>query len=115
MKPALKYALAAIILVLSLTTPVAAGPLDDADAAYSKGDHAAALRLLRPPANQGDAVAQYNLALMYSRGDGVPQSYAEAVKWFRLAADQGNINAQLNLGNKYAVGVGVPQSYAEAF
>ena len=67
-----------VILVLSLTTPVAAGPLEDADAAYSKGDHAAALRLLRPPANQGDAVAQFNLGVMYDNGHGVPQDHVLA-------------------------------------
>ena len=44
MKPALKHALAAIILVLSLATPVAAGPREDASAAYYRGDYATALR-----------------------------------------------------------------------
>ena len=38
MKLALKHALAAIILVLSFAAPVAATPLDDAVAAYTKGD-----------------------------------------------------------------------------
>ena len=37
MKLALKRALAAIILVLSLAAPVAAGPFEDATAAYSRG------------------------------------------------------------------------------
>jgi hypothetical protein len=33
MKPALKHALAAIVLLLTLAAPVAAGPLEDAKAA----------------------------------------------------------------------------------
>ena len=40
-------------------------------------------------AEQGDADAQYNLGLMYYRGDGATQNYAEAVRWYRLAAEQG--------------------------
>jgi TPR repeat protein len=72
MKPALKHAFAAINVVLSLAAPVAAGPWEDAAAAYSRGDYATTLRLLRPLANQGDAGAQYNLGLMYAKGDGVP-------------------------------------------
>jgi TPR repeat protein len=114
MKPALKNAFAAINVVLSLAAPVAAGPWEDAAAAYSRGDYATALRLLRPLANQGDASAQYNLGLMYAKGDGVPQNYAEALKWFGLAADQGDADAQYNLGTMYTNGRGVPQDYVLA-
>lgn len=40
-------------------------------------------------AEQGNAFAQYNLALMYGKGEGegVPKNDKEAVKWYRLAAD----------------------------
>ena len=58
MKRTLKHALAAIILVLSFATPVAAGPFEDADAAYGRGDYATALRIRRTLAYQGDPVAQ---------------------------------------------------------
>ena len=109
-----RAAFAAIVLLLSLAAPVAAGPLEDANAAYDRGDYAAALRLLGPLANQGDASAQFNLGLMYDKGQGVPQNHAEAVKWYRLAADQGDASAQYNLGVMYANGQGVPQNYAEA-
>ena len=37
-------------------------------------------------AEQGDATAQYNLALMYDNGRGVPQDYVQAHKWYNLAA-----------------------------
>src|SRR5262245_50685230 len=94
---ALKHALAAIIVVLSLAAPAAAGPREDVEAASASGDYATALRLLRPLADQGDAFAQLNLGVMYDNGRGVPRNYAEAAKWFRLAADQGLANAQLNL------------------
>lgn len=37
-------------------------------------------------AEQGDAVAQYNLAIMYDTGRGVLQDYVLAHKWYNLAA-----------------------------
>jgi TPR repeat protein len=109
-----RAAFAAIVLVLSLAAPVAAGPLEDAAVAYSTGDYATALRLFRPLADQGVASAQAHLGSMYYEGKGVPQDYAEAVKWYRLAADQGEVLAQHNLGSMYYDGKGVPQDYAEA-
>jgi TPR repeat protein len=65
-------------------------------------------------ADEGDADAQFNLGMMYAKGKGVPQSYAEALKWFRKAAEQGFAAARYNLGIMYDNGHGVPQSYAEA-
>ncbi|EQD52048.1 Sel1 repeat family, partial [mine drainage metagenome] len=52
--------------------------------------------------------------LMYDKGHGVPQDYAEALKWYRLAAKQGNADAQNNLGLMYRLGQGVPRDMAEA-
>jgi len=94
--------------------PVAAGPYEDATAAYSRGDYATALRLLRPLANQGNAAAQNDLGYLFATGHGVLQNYVEAVKWFRLSASQGDVGAQYNLGVMYDNGRGVPQNYAEA-
>ncbi len=81
---------------------------------YDRGDYDTALKEWRPLAEQGYAVAQYNLGIMYHKGHGVPQDYTEAVKWFRLAADQGLVNAQYSLGQMYRKGLGVPQDYQEA-
>ncbi len=73
-----------------------------------------ALREWRPLAEQGNANAQYFLGVMYAKGRGVPQDYAEAVKWSRKAAEQGVANAQFSLGVMYANGQGVPQDDAHA-
>ena len=91
--------LVALMLTVSGSRMVRAGPLEDAGAAYQRHDYATALRLLQPYAAQGDASAQYNLGLMYEKGLGVPQDYNEAVKLYRLAAAQGNAPAQSNLGS----------------
>jgi TPR repeat protein len=106
--------LLALVLATTLTTAAAAGPFEDADAAYQRGDYATALRLWRPLAEQGNAPTQYNLGLMYSSGQGVPQDYAEAMKWCRLAVEQGYARAQYMLGIMYANGRGVPQNDVQA-
>jgi len=83
-------------------------------AAYKRGAYATALFEWRPLAEQGNAKAQYNLGLMYRKGQGVPQDDAEAVGWWCKAAEQGDAAAQNNLGVMYKMGLGVPQDYAEA-
>ncbi len=77
--------------------------------AYERGDYDTALKEFRPLADQGIAVAQYNLGLMYHKGQGVPQDYQEAAQWCRLAAEQGHAGAQVLLGTMYHLGQGVPR------
>ncbi|MET4492098.1 tetratricopeptide repeat protein [Bradyrhizobium sp. LA7.1] len=110
----LKRAITAIVLVSVFAAPVAAGTFEDAVDAHARGDYAKALRLIRPLANDGDAAAQYNLALMYMTGRGVQQDYAVAAIWLRKAAEQGYAFAQSNLGTLYRDGRGVPENDAEA-
>jgi TPR repeat protein len=103
-----------LFLSTSLAVTAYSGQFEDATAAYERGDFETAYRLMKPLAEQGDAFAQYNLALFYSKGQGVPQDYAEATKWYRKAAEQGDADAQYNLALYYSKGQGVPQDYAEA-
>jgi hypothetical protein len=88
--------------------------IDAGSAAYQRGNYAAAMRLLRPLADEGDARAQAVVALMYYHGRGVRQNDPEAAKWFRLAADQGDVAAQFNLGVMYSEGQGLPQDSTQA-
>jgi hypothetical protein len=60
------------------------------------------------------AWAQYNLGLMYRKGEGVPQNDTEAARWYRLAAAQNFPEAQQKLAELYYFGQGVPLSYAQA-
>ncbi len=101
-------------LSVMLTLPVAALDLQKGLEAVQRGDYAAALREWRPLAEQGDAMAQYNLGLVYAKGQGVAQDYGEAVKWYRKAAEQGNAMAQSALGFMYGTGKGVAQDYVQA-
>jgi uncharacterized protein len=58
--------------------------------------------------------AQYQLGLMYYKGQGVAQDYKQAAFWYQKAADQGNANGQYNLGVMYDNGRGVAQDYKQA-
>ncbi|MDE6486846.1 MAG: toll/interleukin-1 receptor domain-containing protein [Muribaculaceae bacterium] len=82
--------------------------------ASKRGNHAEAVRFYTLAANAGHTSAQYNLALKYSKGEGVAQNEAEAARLFRLAADKGDTDAQCALGYRYATGKGVPQDKSEA-
>ena len=72
------------------------------------------MKWYRAAAEQGDATAQFNLALCYEKGIGVEQDAADAVKWYRAAAEQGDAAAQNNLGLCYEKGIGVEQDAADA-
>lgn len=91
-----------------------AGPMEDAAAATARGDHAAALALVRPLAENGDVVAQIRVALAFEKGQGAARDPLVAVRWFRRAADQGHPIAQDYLGYYYATGQGLPKDEREA-
>ena len=93
---------------------LAAGPIEDANRAFERGDYATALKVLSALAVRGVAEARYELGYMHYSGAGVPQDYTEAAKWYRLAADQGFAEAQHDLGIMYLNGQGVPQDYVRA-
>jgi TPR repeat protein len=82
--------------------------------AYNSGDFAAALRVFRPMADQGQVLGEYILGLMYANGQGMPEDYAEALKWLQKAADKGETKAQFSVGVIYFKGLGIPKNYAEA-
>ena len=103
-------------LVVILSSAVCfAGDYEDGTAAFDRGDYAIALKKLHPLAEQGNALAQNSLGVMYVEGKGVSQDYDEAIRWFRNAADQGFAVAQYNLGGMYGRGEGVPRDFVLAF
>src|SRR6516165_2457660 len=71
--------------------------------------YAAAVGWYQKAAEQGSAIAQYNLGDMYRIGEGVPSDNAAAASWYRKAAEQGYARAQNNLGVMYDNGEGVSQ------
>ena len=106
--------LTASLMLAALTAAANAGPLEDGNAAYQRGDYRTAVKLLQPLVDEGNADAQDILAIMYYVGQGVPQSRAEAIRLYRLAAEQGNAHAQDALGFAYQNGIGVQRDVSEA-
>jgi TPR repeat protein len=82
--------------------------------AYDVEDYATAMREWQPLAEQGDALAQYHVGLLYHKGRGVPQDDAQARKWYAKAAAQGQAKAQFSLGTLYFNGEGGPKDYQQA-
>ena len=81
---------------------------------YEQGNHAKAFEWYTKAAHQGDAVAQFNMGVMYEFGKGVHQDDQKAVEWYTKAAQQGYAVAQFNLGVMYDNGYGVHQDDQKA-
>jgi len=66
-------------------------------------------------AEQGNVVEQYNLGVMYEKGQVGAPNRVKAEEWYLKAAKQGHALAQNNLGSLYAKGFGgVPKNEAKA-
>ncbi len=100
----MKPASAALVALLALATqPASAAPAPetgepaafaDAIAAARAGDTGTAAALFLPLARDGDPQAQFNLALLFYDGRGLPQNHAEALYWAWRARLSGRPEAQ---------------------
>jgi uncharacterized protein len=80
--------------------------LADALLPYAQRNYARALQLLAPLAEQGDAVAQLKLGIIFSRGKVNSPDHGAALRWRTKAAKQGQAEAQFELGRIYRDGLG---------
>ena len=65
-----------------------------ANTEFKKGNHTQALSLYEEGAKLGNAHAQYQLGVMYSKGLGAEPSVVSSMIYFSLAAEKGYHNAQ---------------------
>ncbi len=73
------------------------------------------MNLFTRAAQNGNAEAQFNLAMNYSQGlYGAPKNDQEAFKWAQAAASQGYAQAERFLGACYEYGFGVQANPAQA-
>jgi TonB family protein len=79
-----------LIALMALATFPARADLFSADAAYKKGDFATAFQQFKELAELGQPLAQFDLAIMYARGEGVHASNVYAHAWASLAGQNGN-------------------------
>ena len=79
-----------------------------------KKDFPTVARLLEQAAKLDHPNAQYNLAVMYQKGDGVEKDMQKALFWYEKASDANLAIAQYNLGMIYFEGAVVPKDEAKA-
>ena len=102
------------VVIATMATEVLAQDFNDGVKAVQNGDFATAVKIWTPLAEKGSREAQFNLAVMYDDGMGIPEDNAEAAKWYRKAAENGFPQAQLILGIMYVEGEGVPEDTEES-
>lgn len=110
-----KYVLPLALGTLLLSGCVATGQINErrGTKAFLERDYATAVEKYTQASAEGNAKAQYYLAVMYAEGQGVEQDYAKAAELLQLAADQGLVDAQLMLGLFYVYGDGVEMNPAK--
>jgi hypothetical protein len=73
-------------------------------AAYDEGDYVSAFKIWQAEAKKGDELSQFNLGVMYSRGEGTEKNGSRAIEWYMRSAAQGYAPAQFNLGTVFLQG-----------
>jgi uncharacterized protein len=116
----MRILISALLLVVLASTTLAQVTIVDEDTqmpdysdyyagvdARDAGDIDTAVVLFTQAADNGLAIAQYNLGVMYFTGEGVAQDYQQSFHYTQLAAEQGHVNAMVNLGVLYYNQLGV--------
>jgi len=80
-----KFLVFPVLLITLLGTPAFAD-FQKGLAAAESGDYVTAFNEWAPLAEQGEAVAQSNLGVMYVNGRGVTRDYTRAYMWWDIAA-----------------------------
>ena len=103
-----------IIVYLTLSAVAVGQDYDKGYDAAKIGDYETALKEWRPLAEKKNALAQYQIGLLYQHGKGVFKNLVKAATLYQLAAEQNLASAQSSLGNFYLSGRGVKQDFKKA-
>ena len=110
-----KIVLSAAMLFSVITFNAQAKDYNDGFLAAEGGDFNSAVQQWGPLAEQGHAIAQFNLALLYHSGLGVDLDEAKAVSWYKKSASNGYYKAQEYLAVGYREGwFGLPKDSKKA-
>lgn len=104
-----------MVLAILVLGPALRAETGDAASAYERGDYKQAFHAFKRLAEQGDAVAQTSLGVMYELGRGTARNNREAVRWYREAATRRHAAAQYDLAGMYRNGEGVPTDLTLAY
>ena len=94
-------------LLLAVSAPVPAAPLDEARMAVRQRDYSSAAAIYRRLANAGDPEAMYQLSTLYRSGLGVKADPAQSRALLELAAGQGHVDAEYAWGQLLEKGSGL--------
>ena len=103
-----------VTLVLVMATSLVNADIGDGVKAWQKGDYKTAFTEWESIAINGDPIAQYNLGMLYARGEGVIGDMRQAWYWFIKSADQGYSESQSVLATMYRFGDGVERHIPSA-
>lgn len=90
----MKHVASGLLASLLCSTYVLGASLQDALASYAVGDVTSAASIYGDLAARGNQYAQFNMALLFYAGEGVPQNYVEAYSWAWRAKLQGVVEAE---------------------
>jgi TPR repeat protein len=99
----------ALLLSAACTFAAAQSDLDRAQQALAAGKAEAAVKLLTPLAERGDAAALLQRGLLHYNGQGVPENEKRAIELLSRSAKAGNVEAMYQLGNVYTFGHSIAQ------
>jgi len=105
--------LALVAVVFMAATPLPAD-FQSALAAYNAGDFETAYNEWLPLAEKGSTEAQFNIGLMFDRGEGREQDFKTAIDWYVRAAERGFARAQFRLGEMHEAGQGAERDLIQA-
>jgi TPR repeat protein len=103
------HAIAKLLLIgvfLASGKPAYAAPMNESHACAGVAN-ATMVAECATLAENGSAIAQYRLGLLYYAGKGVPQDFKTAMAWFLKSAEQGNADAQASVAAMYENGTTV--------
>ena len=105
-----------LFLFLCIVTTTLRADFNDGVVAYLMADYEKAFTTMQSLAETSDhGYAQYYMAMMYLKGQGVDQDYKSASDWFRKASEKNIPQAQFKLAELYFKGRGVPKDYEYAY
>ena len=99
------------VCILGITAGVVLADYNAGLKAYRNKDYGRALKEFK---TSGSKDSNYNLGVMYFKGEGVKADRLQGLEYFKKAADQGHMNAQFILGTMYDKGEDVLQDRAFA-
>ncbi len=92
------FSIIAAVATLFAAAPASAQSVKAGIEAWQRGEHAKAVAIWQPLADQGDADAAFNLGQAYRLGRGAPIHLSRALVWLTKAAEQDHLDAQATLG-----------------